>query len=376
MGKEVGMVARGLEGVVAGTTRLSSIIDGTLTYSGIEIDELAANASYEEVVYLLYYGELPTERELQEFQRELARQRALPEEVLQLLRMVPQAVPMDLLRTAVSALAWYEEDPNTVERKAAVAKGLRLVAQVPTIVATIGRLRRGLEPVLPPAEEGSTARAFLCTLYNREPSALEVEAINKILVLHADHEFNASTFAARVVAATLADMHAAITAAIAALKGPLHGGANAAVMRMLEEIGTLDQVEPYLREKLARKERVMGFGHRVYKGEDPRAKWLRDLSQRLAEARGEVRWYELSVAIADFMQREKGLYPNVDFYAASVYHYLGIEKELMTPVFAASRIAGWTAHVLEQQEDNRLIRPRAEYVGPTNRHYVPLSERG
>lgn len=370
------MVARGLEGVVAGTTRLSSIIDGTLTYGGIEIDELAANASYEEVVYLLYYGELPTERELQEFQRELARQRALPEEVLQLLRMVPQAVPMDLLRTAVSALAWYEEDPNTVERKAAVAKGLRLVAQVPTIVATIGRLRRGLEPVLPPAEEGSTARAFLCTLYNREPSALEVEAMNKILVLHADHEFNASTFAARVVAATLADVHAAMTAAIAALKGPLHGGANAAVMRMLEEIGTLDQVEPYLREKLARKERVMGFGHRVYKGGDPRAKWLRDLSRRLAEARGEVRWYELSVAIADFMQREKGLYPNVDFYAASVYHYLGIEKELMTPVFAASRIAGWTAHVLEQQEDNRLIRPRAEYVGPTNRHYVPLSERG
>jgi citrate synthase len=370
------MVARGLEGVVAGTTRLSSIIDGTLAYVGIDIDELAANASYEEVVYLLYHGELPTRTQLEALQGELARQRALPERVVRLLADAPRAVPMDLLRTAVSSLAWYEVDPNTVERQAAIAKGLRLVAQVPTIVATIGRLRRGLAPVAPPADEPSTARAFLRTLHDREPSELEVEAMNKILVLHADHEFNASTFAARVVAATLADMHAAVTAAIAALKGPLHGGANAAVMQMLEEIGTLDRVEPYITEKLARKERVMGFGHRVYKGEDPRAKWLRDLSRRLGEARGDLRWYELSVAIAEVMQREKGLFPNVDFYAASVYHYLGIEKELMTPVFAASRIAGWTAHVLEQQADNRLIRPRAEYVGPTNRHYVPLEQRG
>ncbi|GBD20839.1 Citrate synthase 2 [bacterium HR28] len=370
------MVARGLEGVVAGTTRLSSIIDGTLAYVGIEIDELAAEASYEEVVYLLYYGELPTREQLAALQQQLAVQRALPDGVVQLLARAPQAVPMDLLRTAVSALAWYEEDPNTVAREAAVAKGLRLVAQVPTIVATIARLRRGLEPVVPPVDEMSTARAFLRTLHDREPSELEVEAMNKILVLHADHEFNASTFTARVVAATLADMHAAVTAAIAALKGPLHGGANAAVMQMLEEIGTLDQVEPYIKEKLARKERIMGFGHRVYKGEDPRAKWLRDLSRRLGEARGDLRWYELSVAIADVMAREKGLFPNVDFYAASVYHYLGIEKELMTPVFAASRISGWTAHILEQQADNRLIRPRAEYVGSTNRHYVPIDQRG
>ncbi len=370
------MVARGLEGVVAGTTRLSSIIDGTLAYVGIEIDELAAHATYEEVVYLLYHGELPTRQQLAELQDQLAAQRALPEGIVQLLAAAPRAVPMDLLRTAVSALAWFETDPNSVERDVALAKGLRLVAQVPTIVATIGRLRRGLPPVVPPADEQSTARAFLRTLHDREPSDLEVEAMNKILVLHADHEFNASTFAARVVAATLADMHAAVTAAIAALKGPLHGGANAAVMQMLEEIGTPDRVEDYIKAKLTRKERIMGFGHRVYKGEDPRAKWLWDLSRRLGEARGDTRWYELSVAIAGVMQREKGLFPNVDFYAASVYHYLGIEKELMTPVFAASRISGWTAHILEQQADNRLIRPRAEYVGPTNRRYIPLDERG
>ncbi|MCS7246555.1 MAG: citrate synthase [Thermomicrobium sp.] len=370
------MVARGLEGVVAGTTRLSSIIDGTLAYAGIEIDELAAQASYEEVVYLLYQGELPTRAQLAALEEALASARPLPDGILRLLAAAPRAVPMDLLRTAVSALAWYEEDPNTVARAAAEAKGLRLVAQVPTIVATIGRLRRGLAPVVPPLGERRTARAFLWTLHDREPTDLEVEAMDRILVLHADHEFNASTFAARVVAATLADMHAAVTAAIAALKGPLHGGANAAVMQMLEEIETLERVEPYIREKLARKERIMGFGHRVYKGEDPRAKWLRDLSRRLGEQRGDLRWYELSVAIADVMQREKGLFPNVDFYAASVYHYLGIEKELMTPVFAASRIAGWTAHVLEQQADNRLIRPRAEYVGPTNRRYVPLDQRG
>ncbi|MCM8749889.1 citrate synthase [Thermomicrobiaceae bacterium CFH 74404] len=371
------MVARGLEGVIAGTTQLSSIIDGTLTYHGIDIDELAEHALYEEVIFLFYHGRLPTRGELAEFQDQLAASRALPDGVLRLLQDAPSAaVPMDLLRTAVSALAFTEERPNATDRESSVAKGIRLVAQVPTIVATIGRLRRGLPPVIPPMEEHSTARSFLMVLHDREPDDLEVTAMNRVLVLHADHEFNASTFAARVTAATLADMHAAITAAIAALKGPLHGGANAAVMQMLEEIGAPDRVEPYILEKLGRHERIMGFGHRVYKGEDPRAKWLRDLSRQLGERAGDLRWYELSTLIAEVMQREKGLHPNVDFYAASVYHYLGIDKELMTPVFAASRISGWTAHVLEQQADNRLIRPRAEYTGPVDQHYVPLDQRG
>lgn len=370
------MVARGLEGVIAGTTQLSSIIDGTLTYHGIDIDELAEQALYEEVVYLFYYGRLPTRTELTTLQEQLAASRAIPDGVLKILRDAPaSAVPMDLLRTAVSALAFTEAQPNATDRDASVAKGIRLVAQVPTIVATIGRLRRGLPPVSPPADEPSTARSFLTVLHDREPSDLEVTAMNRVLVLHADHEFNASTFAARVTAATLADMHAAVTSAIAALKGPLHGGANAAVMQMLEEIGTIDRVEGYILDKLGRHERIMGFGHRVYKGEDPRAKWLRDLSRQLGERAGDLRWYELSVRIAEVMQREKGLYPNVDFFAASVYHYLGIEKELMTPVFAASRISGWTAHVLEQQADNRLIRPRAEYVGPLGQHYVPIDQR-
>jgi len=371
------MVARGLEGVIAGTTQLSSIIDGTLTYHGIDIDELAEHALYEEVVFLFYHGRLPTRGELAEFQDQLAASRALPDGVLRLLQDAPPAaVPMDLLRTAVSALAFTEERPNATDRESSVAKGIRLVAQVPTIVATIGRLRRGLPPVIPPMEEHSTARSFLMVLHDREPDDLEVTAMNRVLVLHADHEFNASTFAARVTAATLADMHAAVTAAIAALKGPLHGGANAAVMQMLEEIGAPDRVESYILEKLGRHERIMGFGHRVYKGEDPRAKWLRGLSRQLGERAGDLRWYELSTRIAEVMQREKGLHPNVDFYAASVYHYLGIDKELMTPVFAASRISGWTAHVLEQQADNRLIRPRAEYTGPVDQHYVPLDQRG
>jgi citrate synthase len=370
------MVARGLEGVIAGTTQLSSIVDGRLAYHGIDIDELVEHAYYEEVIFLFYYGRLPSRTELAAFQAELAASRSVPSGVVRLLQEAPPtAAPMDLLRTAVSALALTEQRPDATDRESSIAKAIRLVAQVPTLVATIGRLRRGRAPVKPSLDEPSTARSFLTLLHDREPDDLEVTAMNRVLVLHADHEFNASTFAARVTAATLADMHAAITAAIAALKGPLHGGANAAVMQMLEEIGTLDRVEPYLLGKLGRHERVMGFGHRVYKGEDPRAKWLRDLSRRLGERAADPRWYELSVRIAEIMQREKKLYPNVDFYAASVYHYLGIDAPLMTPVFAASRISGWTAHVLEQQADNRLIRPRAEYVGPVEQHYVPLDQR-
>ncbi|ACZ40880.1 citrate/2-methylcitrate synthase [Sphaerobacter thermophilus] len=370
------MTARGLEGVVAGTTQLSSIIDGVLTYRGINIDDLAEHASYEEVVHLLFFGRLPTRAELDDLRRQLSALRPLPEGLMTLLRTVPRdAVPMDTLRTAVSALGFYEEHPNDTSREVSVEKALRLVAQVPTIVAALERLRRGQEPV-PPPEGTDTAHAFLLMLKGTAPDEVEVDAMNKILVLHADHEFNASTFAARVTAATLADMHAAVTAAVAALKGPLHGGANAAVMAALQEIGDLDGVEPYVLEKLARKERIMGFGHRVYKQGDPRAKWLREMSRRLAERSGEPKWYEMSVRMDEVMQREKGLFPNVDFYAATVYHYLGIPKDLMTPVFATSRISGWTAHILEQYGDNRLIRPRADYTGPTSQAWVPIDQRG
>ncbi|MDI3339943.1 MAG: citrate/2-methylcitrate synthase [Sphaerobacter sp.] len=370
------MTARGLEGVIAGTTQLSSITDGVLTYRGITIDELTAHASYEEVVHLLLFGTLPTRAELDALRQRLSDYRPLPAGLLSILRGVPRdAVPIDTLRTAISALGFYEQRPSDTSREVSLDKAIRLIAQVPTIVAAIERLRRGLEPVSPP-EATDTAHAFLLMLKGTAPDEVEVEAMNKILVLHADHEFNASTFAARVAAATLADMHAAVTAAVATLKGPLHGGANAAVMAMLQEIGDVEAVEPYVRAKLARKERVMGFGHRVYKHGDPRAKWLREMSRRLSERSGEPKWYQMSARMEEVMRRAKGLFPNVDFYAATVYHYLGIPSDLMTPVFATSRISGWTAHILEQYADNRLIRPRAEYTGPTSQPWVPIEERG
>lgn len=369
------MTTRGLEGVVAGTTALSSIIEGVLTYRGINIDELAEHASYEEVVYLLYFGSLPNRSELTSFSRQLEQHRVLPDGVQTLLKNVPRnAVPMDALRTAVSSLGFYEEHPSDTSREVSLDKAIRLVAQTPAIVASIERLRNGQQPVEPPSGV-DTAHAFLTMLKGKEPTEVEAEAMRKILVLHADHEFNASTFAARVTAATLADVHASATSAIAALKGPLHGGANAAVMGALLEIGELDKVEPYVMDKLANHERIMGFGHRVYKTGDPRAKWLRDMSRQLAEQSGEPKWYQMSVRMDEVMTREKGLLPNVDFYAATVYHYLGIPRDLMTPVFATSRMAGWTAHILEQYSDNRLIRPRGEYTGPTSQHYVPLDQR-
>lgn len=370
------MTTRGLEGVVAGTTQLSSIIEGVLTYRGINIDELAEHASYEEVVYLLYHGTLPNRSELASFSQELSQNRALPDGVQKLIADAPRsAMPMDVLRTAVSALGFYEERPSDTSREVSVGKAMRLVAQTPTIVASFERLRRGEQPVAPP-EGADTAHAFLTMLNGKEPTDVEAEAMRKILVLHADHEFNASTFTARVAAATLADMHAAITAAIAALKGPLHGGANAAVMAALTEIGSLDKVEPYVMDKLAKHERIMGFGHRVYKTGDPRAKWLSEMSKQLAQQSNDTKWYDMSVKMDEVMTREKGLFPNVDFYAATVYHYLGIPTDAMTTVFASSRMSGWTAHVLEQYADNRLIRPRAEYTGPTSQHYTPLDQRG
>lgn len=370
------MSVRGLEGVTAGTTELSSIIEGVLRYRGINIDDLAAHSNYEEIVYLLFYGSLPTRSELDAFSKRLWSNRALPDGVQRLLKEAPRnAVPMDVLRTAVSALGFYEEKPSDTSSEVSLDKAIRLVAKMPTIVTSIERNRRG-QPLMEPPADVDTAHAFLYMLYGREPNADEAEAMRQILILHADHEFNASTFTARVAAATLADLHAAITAALAALKGPLHGGANMAVMMALSEIGNVEGVEPYVMDKLARHEVIMGFGHRVYKNGDPRAKWLRAMSEKLSKQANDPEFYDMSVKMDEIMTREKGLLPNVDFYAATVYHFLGIPTDLMTPVFATSRTAGWSAHVMEQYANNRLIRPRADYVGVAEAPYVPIDQRG
>jgi len=367
---------KGLEGIVAASSSISSIIDGVLTYRGIDIDELAEKATFEEVAYLLWHGKLPTQSELDGLKAQLGEYAAIPEPVVAGLRLYPGGSnSMAALRTAVSSLALYDEEAQDMSREANVRKAVKLQAQLPTIVAAFARLRQGKEPVAP--KKGvSIAHNFLYMLTGEEPADVAVEALNKALVLHADHELNASTFAARVTVATLSDIYSGVTSAIGALKGPLHGGANEAVMVMLDEIGSLANVEPYIQGKLERKEKVMGFGHRVYKNGDPRAKHLQRMSRQLGELKGDMRLYEMSVKIEELVTGQKGLKPNVDFYSASCYTMLGIPRDLFTPLFAISRVSGWTAHILEQLADNRLIRPRAEYVGPVGQHYVPIAERG
>lgn len=366
---------KGLEGIVATTSSISSIIDGVLTYRGINIDDLAEHASFEEVVYLLWHGKLPSQSELEAFNQTLNDNTELPEQVLETLRLFPKDVnSMAALRTAVSALALYDDEASDMSQEANLRKAIRLQAQVPAIVAAFARIREGKEPIAPNANR-SIAANFLYMLTGEEPDKVAVEALNKALVLHADHELNASTFASRVTVATLSDIYSGVTSAIGALKGPLHGGANEAVMAMLEEIGSIDRVEEYIKDKLDNKEKIMGFGHRVYKNGDPRAKHLQKMSEELGKITGNMNWYEMSIKIEDIVTGQKGLKPNVDFYSASVYTSLGIPRDLFTPIFAVSRVSGWTAHILEQYENNRLIRPRAEYVGPASQKYVPLNER-
>lgn len=370
------MATKGLEGVVAAESSISSIIDGVLTYRGINIDELAEHASFEEVVYLLWYGYLPTRSQLDQLKKELSENATLPSQVIELLKRVPSYVhPMAALRTAVSALSLYDEEADDMTKEANLRKAVRLQAKISTIVTTFARLREGKEPVNPRSDL-SFAANFLYMLKGTEPEAVQEEAFNKALVLHADHELNASTFASRVTVATLSDIYSGITSAIGALKGPLHGGANEQVMAMLEEIGEIDRVEDYIMKKLANKEKIMGFGHRVYKNGDPRAKHLKEMSRQLTQLTGQSKWYEMSVKIEELVQKEKGLMPNVDFYSASVYHSLGIPRDLFTPIFAVARTSGWIAHILEQYENNRLIRPRAEYVGPQKQSYIPIEQRG
>ncbi|GAB6932899.1 citrate synthase [Calditerricola satsumensis] len=366
----------GLEGVVACSSAISSIIDGVLTYRGINIDELAERATFEEVVFLLWNGRLPKRDELETLKRELVENGSIPDEIVTLLKRLPLRTthPMATLRTAVSALAAFDPEAEDNSEEANRRKALRLVAKVGTLVAAISRLREGKEPLMP--QPGlSYAENFLYMLKGEKPEPVAAEAFDKALILHADHELNASTFAARVTVATLADMYAGVTAAIATLKGPLHGGANERVMAMLEEIGDLDRVEAYLDEKLAKKEKIMGFGHRVYKNGDPRAKHLQKMAEKLSALTGNERYYQMSVKLERLMLAKKGLKPNVDFYSATVYHSLGIPRDLFTPIFAVSRMSGWTAHILEQYANNRLIRPRAEYVGPQNVRYVPIDQR-
>jgi citrate synthase len=361
------VAGKGLEGIVAANSGICWIDGeaGVLAYRGIDIHELAENSTFEETTYLLWNGRLPSQVQLREFQSQLAQARSIDPRIIDLLRSCPSgATPMEVLRTAVSALSFYDADEKDNTHDANVRKAYNLTAQIAMIVAIYDRLRKGLE-IVPPDRSLSHAGNFLWMLNGVKPSETATRTLDIALILHADHELNASTFAARVIAATLSDIHSAITGAIGALKGPLHGGANEAVMRLLhviDEAGT-DPVE-YVKGMLAAKQKVSGFGHRVYKTEDPRATHLRRMSEQLGKDAGQPKWYEMSRAIEVYINREKKLNANVDFYSASTYATLGIDIDLYTPIFAVSRIAGWSAHVIEQLDDNRLIRPRAEYIGP------------
>jgi citrate synthase len=370
----------GLEDIVATSSGICYLDGdrGVLAYCGYDIHDLARHATFEEVCFLLWHRRLPTRAELGDLQVQLVAARQLPEAVLRLMRMLPAGDAMDQLRTLTSALSHYDPDATDNAPAANYRKAVRLTAQIGSIVATMGRTNAGGGPIQPDPVLGHAAN-FLYMLTGERPSGLATRAFDVALVLHADHELNASTFAARVAAATLTDIHSAIVAAIGALKGPLHGGANADVMRMLLEIGSEgppEKAEEVVRAKLARKEKIPGFGHRVYHTEDPRATHLRQMSRDLGQRAGQPIWYEMSQRIEAVVKAEKGLNPNVDFYSATTYYALGIPIDLFTPIFAVSRISGWTAHVLEQYANNRLIRPRAEYIGPEYpQRYRPFEER-
>jgi citrate synthase len=371
---------KGLEGIVAANSGICWIDGdaGVLSYRGIDIHDLAVHSNFEETTYLLWNGILPNELALREFQSQLALARSIDHRIIDMLRSFPvSASPMEVLRTAVSALSLYDADEKDNSHDANVRKSYNLTAQIAMLVAIYDRLRKGLE-VVPPDRSLNHAANFLWMLNGVKPSETAVKTMDMALVLHAEHELNASTFAARVIAATLADIHSAITGAIGALKGPLHGGANEGVMRLLHTIDKAgaDPVE-YVKNMLAAKQKISGFGHRVYKTEDPRATHLRKMSEQLGKDAGVTKWFEMSRAIELYINADKKLNANVDFYSASTYATLGIDIDLYTPIFAISRIAGWTAHVIEQLDDNRLIRPRAEYIGPPYPSpYILLEERG
>ncbi len=370
---------KGLAGVTACSSSICYIDGdrGVLAYRGIDIHELAEHSTFEEVCYLLWFGKLPKRDELTDLRKALAEERKLDAAIINLLRLAPRhALPMDVLRTAVSALSFYDPEQRDNSHQANIHKAIRLTSQIAMIVAAYDRIRKG-KTVVEPDRTLSHAANMLLMLNGEKPSATAEKALDVALVLHADHELNASTFAARVTAATLSDMHSAITSGIGCLKGPLHGGANEAAFKILEAIDTAgaDPVD-YVRKMFSEKKKMPGFGHRVYHTEDPRATHLRQMSRQLGESKGESKWFDMSQRIEQFVKSEKNLNANVDFYSASTYHTLGIDLDLFTPIFAVSRISGWTAHVIEQLEDNRLIRPRAEYIGPPYpQHWVPIEKR-
>lgn len=370
----------GLEDVVA-TSSAICYLDGdrgVLAYCGYDIHDLARSATFEEVCYLLWHRRLPARAELGDLQSQLAAARPLPEPIVRLMRSLPPSDGMDALRTITSALAHYDPEVADSSPAAQYRKAVRLTAQVSSVVAAWGRLQAGGGPIAPDPVLGHAAN-FLYMLKGDRPDATAIRAFDIALTLHADHELNASTFAGRVAAATLTDIYSAVVAAIGALKGPLHGGANADVMKLLLELGataTGDRVDQVIRAKLARKEKIPGFGHRVYRSEDPRATHLRRMSRELGARAGNTAWFEMSERIEALVKSEKKLNPNVDFYSASTYYTLGIPIDLYTPIFAVSRISGWTAHILEQYANNRLIRPRADYIGPAYpQRFVPLEQR-
>ncbi|MGC2208629.1 MAG: citrate synthase [Candidatus Korobacteraceae bacterium] len=372
--------SRGLEDIVAGSSAICYIDgkNGVLAYRGIDIHDLADNATFEEVTYLLWHGKLPNRKELADFSLQLVRERKLDAQIISFLRQVPKhALPMDVCRTIVSALAFFDPEEKVNTKEANYNKAQRLFSQTGMIVASYDRIRKGL-PLIEPDRSLSYAGNFLLMLNGVRPSETAIRALDTSLILTADHEWNASTFAARVTAATLSDMHSAVTSGIGALKGPLHGGANEAVMKLLETINErgADPVE-YVKGMIAQKIKIPGFGHRVYTTEDPRATHLRQMSRDLGYSSGKPKWYDDSKAIEEYINSEKKLNANVDFYSASVYHMLGIDVDLFTPLFVMSRMAGWTAHVMEQLADNRLIRPRAEYIGPAYpAKWIPIDQRG
>jgi len=376
-GTESGLI-RGLEGVVAATTRLCDLdgANGRLAYQGYAIEDLARHASFEEVVWLLWHGELPGAADLAAFRRELVDAAPLPPEALRVLKVIPKTThPMRVLQMGVALLGGLDPDAEDESPAASRRKATRLVARVSSLTTAFHRIRNGRRPIAP-RPDLSHAANFLYTLSGRKPRVVPVRAFDAALVLYAEHELNASTFTARVVASTLSDMHSAVSAAIGALKGSLHGGAGEAVMRTLEEIGQPDNAETFTRRALTEKRRLMGFGHRVYKAGDPRAKILRTLAAKACRNSAEAVWFETALKLHEAVNREKGLIPNVDFYSAPLFKALGIPIDLFVPVIAVSRIAGWTANLLEQYHDNRLIRPRADYEGPPQREYRPLAGRG
>jgi len=372
------VIARGLEGIVAAETRIGDVRGdiGQLIYCGYDINELAGKVSYEEVVHLLWHGRLPTAHELEKLTTALRAERELPQGVIDFIRTAPKsAAPIDIMRTGVSMLGCYPTDRHDLSMPENNAIAIKLVAQIGIIAAYFHRSRQSLD--LPPIRKDlSEAAHFLWLLTGQEPGAEAVKTLDVAYVLHAEHGFNASTFTGRVVASTLSDLYSSVSAAIGALKGPLHGGANEGVIHMLQEIGSLEAVDGWIEDALAQKKKIMGIGHRVYKVLDPRAPHLKAMAIKLSEELGDAKWIQMSERIATIMKERKGLNANVDFYSATVYYSLGIPTDLFTPIFAISRMSGWTAHILEQLADNRLFRPLSEYVGPeVGKKVVPIAER-